>query len=49
MFLVVYGSEDTIDGDVEVDDEEEPVARTEESITPTTNEILVREKEMLRI
>jgi hypothetical protein len=45
LFLVVYGKEDNIEADVDVDDEEEqePVLRPDETITPATD-ILVRQK-----
>ncbi len=41
MCLVVYGKEDTIDADVEVDEDEEPILRPDEPVAPT-NDILVR-------
>ncbi len=44
LFLVVYGQEDKIETDVEVDDEDEPALPSDETITPA-NDILVREKE----
>jgi len=37
--------EDNIDTDVEVDEEEEPVSRPDETIAPA-NDILVRKKEL---
>jgi hypothetical protein len=40
---VVYGLEDDVENDVEIDDED-TVVRSDESVTPT-NDILVREKE----
>jgi hypothetical protein len=45
---VVYGSEDKIDNDVDIDEDEDTVVRSDESVTPT-NDILVREKEKSRI
>jgi translocon-associated protein subunit alpha len=36
---VVYGSEDTIDNDVDIDEDEDTVVRSDESVTPT-NDIL---------
>ncbi len=40
---MVYGLEDDVENDVEIDDED-TVVRSDESVTPT-NDILVREKE----
>jgi len=40
--------EDNIDTDAEVDEEEEPVLRPDETITPS-NDILVRKKERIKI
>jgi hypothetical protein len=41
LFLAVYGKEDKIETDAEVDEEEEPVLRSDETITPASD-ILVR-------
>jgi hypothetical protein len=38
----VYGKEDKIDTDVEIGEEEEPVLRSDESVTPASD-ILVSE------
>jgi hypothetical protein len=37
LFLIVYGKEDNIESDAEVDDEDEPVLRPDETTTPATD------------
>ena len=42
FFLVVYGKEDKIETDVEVDEEDESVLRSDDTVTPASD-ILVRQ------
>jgi len=42
FFLAVYGKEDKIETDVEVDEEDESVLRSDDTVTPASD-ILVRE------
>jgi len=41
---IVYGQEDKVENDAEIDDDDENTGRTDDTVTTTTNDIFVREE-----